>query len=194
MDKLISLVSRLEAAIRYLLSGAVISTIWTISLNDPWTILQLALSNQVLAGFCVALIGFTAFSIYRLLLWVIGDYIAWKCKASAPILFFEEGVSYPKPYTKFLRWRHSEDLPQSLSGYLTYRWSVAHFAVVSGLIGLLGTLAAQSNSVMVDLRCWVLPASLFVAAFGLWQISFLYRVERELCRDHKLTAATHEPD
>jgi hypothetical protein len=194
MGKLISLVSSLEAAIRYLLSGALIAVIWMISLNDPWTILQMALSNQVPAGLCVALIGFTAFSIYRLFLWVVGDFIAWKCKASAPILFFEEGVSYPKPYTKFLRWRHSEDLPQSLSGYLTYRWSVAHFAVVSGLTGLFASLAGQSNSVMVDLRCWVLPVSLSVAAFGLWQISFLYRVERELCRDCKPTAAAHEPE
>lgn len=194
MDKLISLVSSLEAAIRYLLSGAVIATIWMTSLNDPWAILQLALSNQVPAALCVAVIGFTAFSIYRLFLWVVGDFIAWICKASAPTLFFEEGVRYPKPYANFLRWRHSEDLPQSLSGYLTYRWSVAHFAIVSGLAGFIAALSGQSNSIIVDLRCGVLIVSLIVAAFGFLQISFLYRVERELCRDRKIAAAAHGPN
>lgn len=193
MDKLISLVSSLEAAIRYLLSGAVIATIWVMSLNDPWTILQLALSNQVPTALCVALIGFTVFSIYRLVLWVVFDFIAWKLNASAPAEYSVDGVSYAKPYAKFLRWRHSEDLPQSLSGYLTYRWSVAHFALVSGLAGLVAALIGQSNSVMVDLRCWVLPASLIVAVFGLRQIFFLYRVERELCRDRMQVAAAQEP-
>lgn len=194
MDKLISLVSSLEAAIRYLLSGAVIATILVMSLNDPRTIFQWALSNQVPTALCVALIGFTAFSIYRLVLWVVFDFIAWKLNASAPAEFFVEGVSYAKPYAKFLRWRHSEDLPQSLSGYLTYRWSVAHFALVSGLAGLVAALSGQSNSVIVDLRCWVLLVSFSVAAFGFWQISFLYRVERELCRDRKPVAAAQEPN
>lgn len=93
MDKLISLVSSLEAAIRYLLSGAVIATIWVMSLNDPWTILQLALSNQVPTALCVALIGFTVFSIYRLVLWVVFDFIAWKLNASAPAEYSVDGVS-----------------------------------------------------------------------------------------------------
>lgn len=185
MDKLISLVSSFEAAIRYLLSGAVIAVIWALSLNNPWPIAQWALSNQIAAASCVVLVGFTAFSIYRLVLWIIGDAIAWKFKASAPAEFFEKGVSYARPYAKFLRWRHSEDLPQSLSGYLTYRWSVAHFAVVSGLAGLVAALCGQSNSLVVDLRYSVLLASLGIAAFGCFQISFLYRVERELCRDRR---------
>ncbi len=78
----------MEAAIRYLLSGAVIATILVMSLNDSQTIFQWALSNQVPTALCVALIGFTAFSIYRLVLWVVFDFIAWKFNASAPAEFF----------------------------------------------------------------------------------------------------------
>lgn len=190
MDKLMSLISSLEAVIRYLLSGAVIATMFVMSLNESRIIFQWALSNQVPTALCVALIGFTAFSLYRLFLWTVFDFIAWKFNASAPALFPVEGVSYAKPYAKFLRWRHSKDLPQSLSGYLTYRWSVAHFAVVSGLAGLGAALSGQSDSVIVDLQCWVLLGSISVVAFGFWQIYFLYRVEKELCYDRNALPLT----
>lgn len=185
MDKLILLISSVEAAVRYLLSGAVIAAIWVLSVNNPRPIAQWALSNQVATALCVVLIGFTAFSIYRLILWVVGDAIAWKFKASAPAEYREKGISYARPYAEFLRWRHSEDLPQSLSGYLTYRWSVAHFAVVSGLAGLIAALCGESNSILANFRYLVLLASLVIATFGCIQISFLYRVERELCRDRR---------
>ncbi len=101
MDKLISLVSSLEAAIRYLLSGAVIATFLVMSRNDPWTIVQWALSNQVPTALCVALIGFTAFSIYRLFLWVVFDFIAWKMKASAPALFLWKVLPMPSHTLSF---------------------------------------------------------------------------------------------
>lgn len=182
MDKLISLVSSLEAAIRYLLSGAVIATIGVMSRNDPWPIFQWALSNQAPTALCVSLIGFTSFSIYRLLLWVVFDPIAWKSEASAPALFSVKGLNYSKPYAKFLRWKHSPDLPQALSGYLTYRWSVAHFASVSGMAGFFFAFLGQCNSFIVDFQCWVAVVSFIVAGLGFWQIYFLYRVERELCR------------
>ncbi|WVV48124.1 hypothetical protein THH46_00530 [Pseudomonas sp. NA13] len=109
-------------------------------------------------------------------------------------IVFVEGVTYAKPYAKFLRWRHSEDLPQSLSGYLTYRWSVAHFAFVSGTAGLGAAFIGQSNSVIVDHRCMVVLVSLCIAAFGFLQIAFLYQTERELCRDHKPVAVEQEPN
>lgn len=182
MEKLLTLITSVEAAIRYLLTGAVVTAIWLLSLNDPNPVLCWAQSNQVPAALCVAVIGFTAFTVYRLLFWVVIDPIAWKCKASVPSLFSHEGRGYDRPYAQFLRWRHSKDLPESLSGYLLYRWAVAHFVVVTGLAGILAAWLGQSSSFVASWRSYFVVPSLVFIILGIWQCFFLFRVERELCR------------
>lgn len=185
MDKVLSLISSVEAAIRYLLSGAVIAVLALLSVDDPGTFVAWGVANQAIAALCVLFGGFTAFSIYRLILWTIGDCIAWQFGLSAPTLYPSAGDRYARPYSRFLRWRHSDDLPQSLSGYLNFRWSVAHFVNVSALAGFVAAYFAQSQSIIGSKEIATVVISLLIFAFGVFQVAFLYRVERELCRDRK---------
>lgn len=188
MDKLLSLISSVESAIRHLLSGAVIATIWVLSRKDAACIVVQALDHLGFAAACVVVIGFAVFSIYRLALWILGDCIAFREKWSAPAFlskeFKESDRGYARPYARFLEWRYWDEppMPDKLSGYLNYRWSVAHFAVVSAAACLIISFwFAQDGSHLDDYSCIARLVGLAVFVFGLVQVRFLYNVERELC-------------
>jgi len=188
LDKLLSLFSSLESAIRHLLSGAVIATIWFLSRKDPACIVSQMLDHLGFAIACVVVIGVAAFSIYRLVLWIIGDCIAFRLGWSAPALlskeFKESDRGYTRPYAQFLEWRYWDKpgMPDKLSGYLNYRWSVAHLAVVSASACLfISFWFTQAGSLLDNSSCLARTVALAVLVLGLVQVRFLYNVERELC-------------
>jgi uncharacterized membrane protein YdfJ with MMPL/SSD domain len=181
MDLLSKIASSLETAIRYLLTGTIVSLATLLARTDGNGFMAWVAMNIPLTIVVVAISGFASFTFYRLCLWTFGDAVAWYFGLSAPTKYVKNGCSYSAPYAKFLIWRHSSALSPSLSGYLTYRWSVAHFSVVAGLTLLLACFFKQVDS-------WVAAHAVVVAltgtastVLGAWQIAFLYRVERDLC-------------
>lgn len=176
-------ISSLELAIRYLLTGAVVAVLFVFRLSDYKGILSIAESNEVTTTLVVVLVGMATFSIYRIFFWTAGDFIAWKLKWSAPSLHESSNRCYDGPYTKFLWWRHEGCLTDRISDYLTYRWSVAHFASISGIALLLEILTAETGSHIANYACVVVVCGFLLLALGLWQCSFLWRVERNLQKD-----------
>lgn len=181
MNELAKVISTIEVAIRYLLTGAVVSAVGALSMSDYYHWFAQAAKNETAAAAVITVSGFVAFTSYRLVLWTLGDALAWKAGWSAPSLLHRKGVAYDRPYAHFLQWRYSGDINDALGGYLTLRWAVAHFASVSGFALLLASFLHQDTS-WVSAH-YVLVCSVGSASFGLglWQCAFFYRVERDLC-------------
>ena len=175
--------SSIELVIRYFMTGAAICAVAYISfaepqsqLVDPW---NLPLEG---AGIVALSVGFCVFTIYRVTLWVFADGVFWLIGSSAPNLFtLKKPLSYDKPYAHFLLWRYSDALPESLGGYLTYRWSVVHFSIVSAIAVLVASYLCADASLLHSHRCLVRLLAIVCMLLGLQQFWFLMRVERELC-------------
>ena len=181
MDTLTKLISTIEVAIRYLLTGAVISTIVTLSNTEYCHWIAWAAENELIAAAIVTVVGFVSFTFYRLVLWMIGDAIAWKLGWSVPSLLHTNGRAYDEPYTFFLKWRYSGAINAGLSGYLAFRWAVAHFISVSGTALFFASLLNQESSFVSAHATLVGALGITCFILGLWQCAFLYRVERNLC-------------
>ena len=92
----------------------------------------------------------------------------------------------------FLRWRYeSKFSASSLPGYLTYRWSAAHFAILSGVSAIVARLLAEVGAFVERNATAVLIAGGVCILIGLWQCFFLFRMERELCKDTSQDACRH---
>lgn len=179
-ETLAKLVGSIERALRYVLSGFVLSALVLFSMRQvPQAVSELQ-ENLLAALFIVAMLGFGAFTVYRLILWTLLDYIAWKCKWSAPSIEKVDGRSYAELYARFLLWRHDPALNQSLSGYLTYRWSAAHFVTLSGIVAVVVAPLAQAGSLVARYYLVVLIAGIASIGIGLWQLVFLFRTEKAL--------------
>jgi len=182
MDRLLGLLANLEAAIRYLLTGVVVGAVWLAAQTDPGPSVAWALMNKSAALGAVLASGFLSFVLYRLIFWAVGDYVAWWSGASAPVVLKRKGGHYPEALARFLVWRYSENVKDSLSGYLTYRWAISHFAVVSAVALVVGLYYRKDGS-FLGAHCtaigWV-AGICFV--FGLFQCWLLFCVERELFR------------
>jgi hypothetical protein len=181
VDALTKLISTIEIAIRYLLTGAVISAATVLSTAEYRYFISWGTENELIAAVAITTVGFIAFTFYRLVLWVIGDAIAWKRGWSVPSLLHTNGRTYDKPYAFFLEWRHSGAINDSLSGYLAFRWAVAHFASISGIALLAASLSNQEASYLSSHAISIGIFGFICTTLGLWQCAFLYRVERNLC-------------
>lgn len=107
MDTLTKLISTIEIAIRYLLTGTVISAIATLSTNEYQGLINWAVKNELVAAAAITAVGFASFTFYRLALWIVMDAIAWKLRWSVPSLLHTNGITYDEPYAFFLKWRYS---------------------------------------------------------------------------------------
>lgn len=182
MDTLARLISTIEVAIRYLLTGAVVSAVMIFSSAEYLNGLAWVAENETMTAIIVTAIGFIAFTFYRLLLWTVGDAIAWKLGWSAPSLLHRKGKAYDEPYVHFLKWRYSGAINDALGGYLSFRWAVAHFASVSGITLFLASFLNQDASLVSAYPVIIRAFGIACSSLGFWQCSFLYRVERNLCR------------
>lgn len=185
MDAISKIVTSLEVAIRYLLSGAVVSTLVAMSHTEYPLVLIFVAKEPLIATILVSIVGFIAFTLYRLIMWTVADFIAWKAGWSAPSLLDYEGCWYEKPYVYFLKWRYSGEISDQLHGYLTFRWSVAHFVCLSGISMILATLLSQHGSPIEKYCGLIFSGGLVILALGLWQVFFFFRVERSLCEDSR---------
>lgn len=70
MDALTKLISTIEIAIRYLLTGAVISAATVLSTAEYRYFISWATENELIAAVAITTVGFIAFTFYRLVLWV----------------------------------------------------------------------------------------------------------------------------
>ncbi|MGQ7814592.1 hypothetical protein ACUTAH_02765 [Metapseudomonas furukawaii] len=178
MDQLASLISNIELAIRYLLSGVAICVIYLVSLADPVPPIMLIVDHPGLSAFMAGVIGFTVYSLYRLLFWIVGDGVAWKMGLSAPGLY--RSCLYHRPYARFLVWRRDNAFSTTLNGYLHYRWAVTHFTYIVAF-ALCFALAYRQDGSLVDLWASSLRSIIGVLfLLATWQASFLFRLEREL--------------
>lgn len=178
-DQLSSIIQTTESAIRYLLSGFVVTGVSLLSLANPKPIFAYGTENPLIAIAGIGAVGFVAFSIYRLAAWSLFDGAAFLSRLSAPAVE-RTNLFYSEPYSKFLLWRFHSDFGKEIGGYLTYRWSVAHFSMVTA-ISLISCKFVHSQNSLIHPHsseaCW---AGVIIFAFALWQISFLFRVERSL--------------
>lgn len=181
METLTKLISTIEIAIRYLLTGIVVSTVATLSISEYHHLINWAIKNELVAAAIITAAGFASFTFYRLLLWIIGDAIAWKFGWSVPSTLHTNGLAYDEPYAFFLKWRYSGAINNELSGYLAFRWAAAHFVSISGMTLLIASLFNQEASYLSAHTIFVGVMGGICLTLGLWQCAFLYRVERNLC-------------
>lgn len=182
VGKVLDVVSSIEAAIRYLLTGISLWIIAAGGLERPDCLFDWVQDHQTVAGALIVASGFAAFSFYRLIFWVGGDLVSWWTGQSAPSLFGKRYGFYDQPYTKFLEWRHSKKVTASLGGYLTYRWSVAHYSVITAVTLWIWCVVAAQPSLINTHPCVAFWIATGMFIIGVWQQWFLFRVERDLCR------------
>lgn len=180
MDKLTELISNLELAIRYLLSGVAIYAIYLLGLCDPVPQIKWIGEQPVLAAFVAGSVGFTAYSLYRIVFWVAGDGVAWLLRISAPSLDRGTSKLYHGAYASFLLWRRKAGFDEALNGYLHYRWAVVHFAYIVTFALWFALANREAHSLIEQWKCYAVTASAVLLVVAVWQSSFLFRVEREL--------------
>ena len=183
MDKLAGLITNIELAIRYLLSGTAVYAIYLLGLSNPCPHITWIAQHPLPSAFVTIALGFTIYSIYRTVFWVVGDGLAFQFNLSAPSLTKDKNKSqylYHAPYTKFLLWRREDKFDEKLNGYLHYRWAVTHFILIVALLLAFALINCEPKSIIDTWRCLakVLMSICFITS--LWQCSFLFRVEREL--------------
>lgn len=181
MNELAKVIATIEVATRYLLTGAVVSAVFTLGMPDYRHWFAWAAENEPATAAMIAVSGFVAFTSYRVVLWTLGDALAWRAGWSVPSLLHRKGVAYDKPYVHFLRWRYSNVINDALGGYLTFRWTVAHLASVSGIALLFASFPHQDNSWVSEHYVFLTSAGAASLCLGLWQCAFFYRAERDLC-------------
>jgi len=158
MDKLVGLISNIELAIRYLLSGLTVCTIFLLGLTKPGPYLQWIIQHSLLTFFISAALGFVIYSFYLL---------------------------YHDAYSQFLQWRRSGKFTERLNGYLHYRWALVHYVLIVGLALLFALIYREPGSIVDKWQCKVVMFTIVCFVAGLWQCSFLFRVERELYRTER---------
>lgn len=178
-DQLSSIIQTTESAIRYLLSGFFVTVVSLLSIANPKPIFVYGTENPLIALSVIGAVGFVVFSIYRIAAWVAFDGAAFLLGWSAPATE-RVGLNYSKPYSKFLLWRFQSDFGKEIGGYLTYRWSVAHFSVIAAGSLILSKLLHSPTSIIEPYSRATFWTGLIILAVALWQIAFLFRVERSL--------------
>jgi len=183
MNQILGFINSLEQAIRYLLSGTTVFTILLLRLKDMSTYIGWLESHPLITAFGIIALGFTTYTIYRMIFYVVGDGIAFLLRQSAPYIMKETGDSpfnYARPYAKFLLWRHGESKIKRVSGYLSYRWAMTHFTLIVAFMLQFALCTYETHSI-ID-RCLPIVQGITIICFviGIWQVSFLFRVEREL--------------
>lgn len=181
MDKLAGLISNIELSIRHLLSGVAVYAIYLLGLCEPTPHIEWIAEHPVLAAFIAGAVGFTVYSLYRIVFWVVGDGIAWQLGISAPSL--ERAPSqqlYHGAYASFLLWRRKTGFDEALNGYLHYRWAVVHFTYIVTFSLWFALANREPDSIIQQWQCYVVSASVVLLIVAVWQSSFLFRVEREL--------------
>lgn len=180
MDKIAGLISNIELFIRYLLSGVAIYAIYLLGLCDSSAHITWISKQPLLAAFIASTIGFTLYSIYRLVFWIIGDGIAWFLGLSAPSIDRIKGESnYAPSYAKFLIWRR-KDFNETLNGYLHYRWAVVHFVNIVAAALIFALVNKEVGSIIAIWHCYTVAAASLCLLAAMWQSCFLFRLEREL--------------
>lgn len=182
MDKLVGLISNIELAIRYLLSGIAIYTIYLLRLTEPRPYFQWIVEHSLLAFFISAVLGFTVYSFYRILFFILGDGVAWLIKISAPSLDKGDDCFYHNAYSKFLQWRRSAKFDEALNGYLHYRWALVHYIIIVGFALLFALIYRESGSIIDKWPYHFGTLTIICLIAGFWQCSLLFRLERELYR------------
>ena len=176
-------VGTVEGALRYILTGFVLSGLVLSSFQQIPTAIRDLPDDPLPALFVVAMIGFAAFTVYRLVAWTLLDYAAWKLGLSVPSLQTRKGWSYAEPYARFLRWRYDPSFNERLSGYLTYRWAAVHFCMFSGIAAVVTALMSQAGSPLSRHCAVVSLAGAVLVVIGISQTCFLFRTEKALCKD-----------
>ena len=170
------------------MTGVVICALFIACRSDWPCQIELAEGHAEVAGLIVVVVGFLAFIMYRMIAWQLMDGVFWIGKQSAPALYSTwswTNPGYDNPYAEFLLWRYSKKLTEPLSGYLTYRWSVVHFMIVSSAALIASFFIAQTGSPVDEYKIYVFVAGIIFGLLALLQFWFLMRVERELCRKTK---------
>lgn len=190
MDRFFNMITNIEQAIRYLLSGIVVCAIYIGSIRDVTQGIEWIRSNALLSLFISGAVGFTVYSIYRILFNVIGDGIAWHANISAPALEKNrpdennEPISYATAYSRFLLWRRNKDFDESLNGYLHYRWALVHFCFITSIALFIALLLKHNESLIASHCCLFLFLATFCFFCSLLQCKHLFMVEKELYRMH----------
>ncbi len=209
MDKLLGLISNIELSIRYLLSGAVVATIWLLSRDDPKEIMDLAEHNQIIAGVAVIVIGATAYTTYRAAFYCAERSLV-RCLCKPPpyhdLTTPNRSQGYSFDYTRFMIWRHSGEIfkpsnkeaNKRIDDYLFYRWAVVHFMLILGISLMIACIfkdkasyiaQGPKDSVRTCEFLWSMHTKYTLAAFaiaiiavtiGMFQCWFLFKVEFSL--------------
>ncbi len=180
MDKLAGLISNLELAIRYLLSGVAVYAIYLLGLCDPAPHIEWIGKQPIQAAFASVAVGFTVYSLYRIIFWVVGDGAAWLSGISAPSLERGTSIFYHNAYANFLLWRRKADFDEALNGYLHYRWAVVHFTYIVTFALWFAIANHEPHSLIEQWQWYAAISSSVLIVAAIWQSSFLFRVEREL--------------
>lgn len=191
LDKLADLISKIELAIRYLLSGAAVCAIYLLSIADPSHQIEWIAIHPLLAAIIVVALGVSIYSVYRGLFYVVGDGAGWLLRLSAPGLFRKKRqFLYHDAYSTYISWRHDAKFPESLNEYLHYRWAVVHFLNIMGIALLHALLYRESRSVIDAWPRHTCALMIICFVVGVWQASFLFRMERELYRKKQRKVGT----
>lgn len=187
MDKLLSVLFNLEVLIRNLLSGSFAVLLLLASIKNPEFFIGKILDNKIPSAVFIVFIGFVVYSFYRVFAWAVFDHLAFNLGWSVPSEFRnkdDDSFSYPRPYAKFLRWRHSVSLKKSLSDYLTARWSIVHFCLIASSLGFTATFMAAPESFLSSVIGKEVSYLILFVIFSLsaYQLHFLFCVERDLYR------------
>ena len=185
MNNLLNLISDIELAIRYLLSGVAITAIYLFSKQDFVTKWEDICKHQALALFLAGALGFAVFTLYRILYWIIADEVTWWTGVSADSLDRDNSISRPEASARFLQWRRAENFNKSLNGYLHYRWAVVHFTFIFALALAFFSIHCEPDSLMKKWSCCGGIASIIFIIAALRQSWFLFRVEKALYSDFR---------
>lgn len=182
MPAIANIISSLETAIRYLLTGATVVVIAVLSRDDYGGFLAWGVFHPQSTLLASAFAGFLAFTVYRMAFWVVGDGIGFIFGWSAPSAnFLEElGCRYDKRYAVFLEWRQSVDSKASYNGYLSYRWAAAHYCLLTSICLFAAGCLSSPGSWIKNHDCGVLSTGLGLLILGSAQVFFLFLVERTL--------------
>lgn len=190
MNQILGLINSLEHAIRYLLSGTAVFTILLLRLKDISTYIGWLESHPIITAFGIIALGFTVYTIYRMIFYVVGDGIAFQCGISAPCEIKNEDDSsrwnYALPYAKFLLWRHGKTKIAIVSDYLRLRWAMTHFTLIVAFMLSFALCTYEAYSI-ID-QCLQIVQGITIICFivGFLQAYFLFRVERELYKKDKV--------